>query len=112
MAEERLTSPLQSRKFIAFLLSEMSWKIIILACLWLTKDILLVRTDIDGAGVGMWWFMWTVVIIAGFVEVGYIGGQVWLDRYVDVARIVANGKPPGETGSPPGGEPPSEGETG
>jgi len=93
MSEKR-PSPLQSRKFIAFLMAEASWKAIILVCLYLSKDILMVRTDIDGAGVGMWWFMWTVVIVAGFMEAGFIGSVAWLDRYVDVARITSNGKPP------------------
>ena len=101
-------SPLKSRKFIAYLLAELTWKIILLATLWLTKDVLLARTDIDGAGVGMWWFMWTVVLVAGFVEVGFIGGQAWLDKYVRVASITANGKTPGDKGSPPGADAPQE----
>jgi len=38
-----------------------------------------------------WWFMMSIVVTAGFVEIGYIGGQAWLDRYVRVAEI-ARGK--------------------
>lgn len=82
-------TPLASKKFIAYLLAEITWKIVLLVTLWNGRDILLARTDIDGGGVGMWWFMFTVVIVAGFVEVGFIGGQSWLDKYVRVAQITA-----------------------
>jgi hypothetical protein len=36
--------------------------------------------------------MISVVVTAGFTEVGYIGGQAWLDKYVRVAEIARNAK--------------------
>ena len=86
--------PLKSKKFIAFMVSEATWKTIVLATLFLTRDVLIARTDADGTGFGLWWFLFTVVIIAGFIEAGFIGGQAWLDRYVRVAQITANGGKP------------------
>jgi hypothetical protein len=73
--------PLQSKKFVAFLISEVTWKIIILVCI-----LNLIEADGDG-GVLLHWIMLTAVIIAGFIEAGFIGGQAWLDRYVRIAKI-------------------------
>ena len=72
--------PLQSKKFAAFLISEITWKIIILVCV--VK--LIQQSDED---IGIHTIMLTSVIIAGFIEAGYIGGQAWLDRYVELAKI-------------------------
>ena len=78
--------PLQSKKFVAFLISEITWKIVILVCV--TK--LIQQSD---EAVSLHSIMLTAVIIAGFIEAGYIGGQAWLDRYVKVAQITTgNGK--------------------
>ena len=74
-------SPLQSKKFLAFLLSEVTWKIIILVCI-----LNLIEADGSG-GVLLHWIMLTAVIIAGFIEAGFIGGQAWLDKYVRLAKI-------------------------
>jgi len=81
-------SPLGSKKFIAYLLAEATWKIILLATLWTGKDFLLTRDN-----PWMWWFMFTVVLVAGFIEAGFIGGQTWLDKYVRVATIAAQVRP-------------------
>ena len=86
---EHEKSPLGSKKFIAYLLAEGTWKLILLVTLWSAKDVLLARTDIDSGGVGLWWFLFTVVVVAGFIEAGFIGGQAWLDKYVRVAQIAA-----------------------
>ena len=82
-------SPLQSKKFLAYLLAEASWKIILVITLWSAKDVLLAREDIAGGGAGLWTFMLAVVLIAGFIEAGFILGQAALDKYVRVASIVA-----------------------
>jgi len=89
-------SPLQSRKFIAYLLAELTWKAIIIFALLTMKD-----TFQDIAGWG-WWFLIVTVIVAGFLEVGFIGGQAWLDKYVRVAEIAAKkpAKPDDEPGQP------------
>jgi len=97
-------SPLGSKKFIAYLIAEGTWKLILLATLWGAKDVLLVRDDLSGSNPWMWWFMFTVVLVAGFIEAGFIGGQAWLDKYVRVAQIAA--------GRMPGKSPPAEGEPG
>lgn len=72
--------PLQSKKFAAFLISEITWKIIILVCV-----VKLIHQSDEAIGIHT--IMLTSVIIAGFIEAGYIGGQAWLDRYVEVAKI-------------------------
>lgn len=82
-------TPLASKKFIAYLISSILWKGILLTALFVFKD------QLQSATVAGWWFMVSTVIVAGFVDVGYIGGQAWLDRYVRVAHITMNGKPKG-----------------
>ena len=78
-------SPLSSKKFIAYLLAELSWKVIIIVMLVTWKE------EIVAVGPWAWWVMLTIVLVAGFVEVGFIGGQAWLDKYVRVAKIAATG---------------------
>ena len=79
---------LSSKKFIAYLIAEMTWKLILLVILLRHEPATIARTWIIG-----------IVIVAGFIEAGYIGGQVWLDRYVKVAASVAGQKetPPPKT---------------
>jgi hypothetical protein len=72
--------PLQSKKFIAFLISETTWKLIILICVWK-----LIQHSEEA--VGLHSIMMAAVVIAGFIEAGYIGGQAWLDRYVRVTEL-------------------------
>jgi hypothetical protein len=78
-------SPLSSKKFVAYLLAEITWKLILVVALFTFK------TQLSDASVWGWWFMITTVVIAGFIEVAFIGGQAWLDKYVRVATIVSNG---------------------
>ena len=78
-------SPLESKKFIAYLLAEATWKVVLLVTLWVGRGVLM-----EGhASPMMWGFMLAVVIVAGFIEAGFIGGQTWLDKYVRVAQIAA-----------------------
>ena len=79
----------EDRRFVAFLISTVAWKAILVTTLVLTADLLVTRTDIEGAGGWMWWFLWTIVLVTGFIEAGYIGGQTWLDSYTALARITA-----------------------
>lgn len=78
-------SPLSSKKFVAYLLAEISWKLILVVALFTFK------TQLSDASVWGWWFMITTVVIAGFIEVAFIGGQAWLDKYVRVASLAARG---------------------
>jgi len=78
-------TPFSSKKFLAYLLSELTWKAIIIIALFVWRGEL---SSVTPAG---WWFMFAVVVTAGFLEVAFIGGQAWLDKYVRVASIAANG---------------------
>jgi len=69
---------LRSKKFVAFLISEISWKLVLVAVLWWGKDMIL------GGTFGL---LMSIILIAGFVEVGYILGQAYLDRYLQVATL-------------------------
>lgn len=76
-------SPLHSKKFLAYLLAEATWKLILVITL-LT----------DGDSAALWAFMLAIVLVAGFIEAGFILGQAALDKYVRVARIAAGGDEP------------------
>ena len=68
-------SSLQSKKFHAYLLAEFTWKIILglMVYRWVDK-----RASV----------MIAVIIMAGFIECGYILGQAALDRYVRVTALL------------------------
>jgi uncharacterized membrane protein YciS (DUF1049 family) len=65
-------TPLQSKKFIAFLLADISWSVLLAYSIY--------RGETQTVTLAM-------VLVKGFVEAGYIGGQAWLDRYVRVAAL-------------------------
>jgi len=101
-------SPFTSKKFIAFLVAEVSWKIVF---------IIMIFTMTNGMAKAL---MLATVIIVGFIEVTFIGGQAALDKYVRVAEITMHGQQnvvPHGTGVQVGGdllppefdEPPGEG---
>jgi len=72
---------LESKKFVAFLVAEVTWKILVGLILVLAyKDSKLEWNALLS--------VLTVVTIAGFVETGYILGQASLDKYAKVAEIV------------------------
>lgn len=75
-------SPLQSKKFIAYMLTESLWKGIIFTMIWTHGDNLTMQGSLLAA-----------LLVAGFISVAYIGGQAALDHYTRVARIVG-GKGP------------------
>ena len=75
-------SPLRSKKFLAFLLSEITWKLLagaVLAWAWNT----------DAIEFHAFIVLLVIVILAAFVEVGFILGQAGLDRFVRLATIAA-----------------------
>jgi len=78
-------SPLQSKKFIAYLIAEISWKIMAGLFMYLGHD------TMEGK---MFMVLMAIIITAGFIEVGFILGQAYIDKYVRVASIVTNGKDP------------------
>jgi hypothetical protein len=71
-------TPLQSRKFIAFLVAEVTWKILAALVLFWGKDAIPLQ---------VWAILLAIVLVAGFVEVGYIVGQAYLDKYLRIAQI-------------------------
>jgi hypothetical protein len=80
--------PLQSKKFCAYLISEVGWKIILL---WLLYDL---RSKFDHYSFVV---IITLIIVSGFIQVGYILGQAALDKYVITAQnITEMGKPVGK----------------
>ena len=68
--------PLKSKKFIAYLLAEFGWKLIILFLLYQ------IQGKIDHYTLVL---LVTTVIVSGFIQIGYILGQAALDKYVQAA---------------------------
>ena len=68
--------PLKSKKFIAYLLAEFGWKLIILFLLYQ------IHGKIDHYSLVL---LVTTVIVSGFIQIGYILGQAALDKYVSAA---------------------------
>ena len=77
MSEKKKLSPLQSKKFMAYLIAEAGWKIILGFLLYTY-----------GSGIEHYSFMvmMTLIIVSGFIQVGYILGQTALDKYVYLAE--------------------------
>lgn len=76
--------PLQSRKFLAYLVAEVTWKIalIVLLCLGIKHEAI----DLTVGSIAL-----AIVVVAGFMEVVYVGGQAALDRYTQIANIAVRG---------------------
>jgi hypothetical protein len=70
--------PLSSKKFLAYLLADVGWKIILG---------ILIYKNCEGKQLVL---LLTIVIVSGFVQTGYILGQAALDRYVRIAEITTN----------------------
>lgn len=75
--------PLQSKKFIAYLIADIGWKIILLYILVQTKSTLEHYT---------FSVLITLIIVSGFIQVGYILGQAALDKYLKVTDNLVNEK--------------------
>jgi len=83
--------PMQSKKFIAYLVAELTWKAIV---------VLLIFVGREAMPKSLFFLLLAVVLIAGFIEVGYILSTNALDKYTRLAQIAvnANGKINGTTG--------------
>ena len=75
------TTPLQSKKFVAYLVAEITWKALAVLVLFWGKDSIPTQ---------VWAILLAIILVAGFVEVGYILGQAALEKYIQVAQIAAN----------------------
>ena len=69
--------PLKSKKFIAYLIAELSWKLLIFYVIYKYQD-----------KIEHYAFMVLVamIITSGFIQIGYILGQAALDKYAYVAQ--------------------------
>lgn len=79
----REKSHLESKKFAAWFISEMTWKVILVIALIQWKN------DLTQVSTGAWWLLLSIVVTAGFIGIGFILGQAALDKYVRVAEIAA-----------------------
>ena len=69
-------APMKSKKFIAYLIADIGWKVIILYMLMHLKS------KIETSELT---FLLTVVITSGVIQIGYILGQAALDKYINAA---------------------------
>ena len=71
--------PLKSKKFVAYLIAELSWKFLIF---WVLFEY---KTKIEHYA-----FMTLVAMIvtSGFIQIGYILGQAALDKYAYTASNI------------------------
>jgi uncharacterized protein YneF (UPF0154 family) len=83
MATPRITKsgadklPLQSKKFVAYIIADLGWKAAI--CLLLYQ----LHAKFDYYSTSL---LLTLIIVSGFIQVGYILGEVALDRYTRMAE--------------------------
>jgi hypothetical protein len=83
-------SPLKSKKFIAFLVAYLSLVgLAVLTLVW--------AWDLNEISNRVFFLQLAIVIVLGFLAVGYILGQAGLDRYVRLAQIAADGATKGRT---------------
>jgi len=68
--------PLKSKKFLAYLIADIGWKILMFYVVWEYK------TQIDHYA---FMVLVTMIVTSGFIQIGYILGQAALDKYTHVA---------------------------
>jgi hypothetical protein len=73
---------LQSKKLLAYLVAELTWKVLLGLALW--------RDPSEGAFPR--WTLITMVIVMGFLEVGYILGQAYVDQFIHATRLRTTNK--------------------
>jgi hypothetical protein len=84
-SQVRDTGPLQSKKFLAYLIAELTSKILLACGLFILKD-----QFVEGT-VWHWWWMITMTICVVFLEVGTILGIAYVDKFVRTAQVLAAG---------------------
>ena len=70
-------APHKSKKFLAYLIAELGWK----ACIFY-----LVLQYGDKLGFHLFSLLMTVIVVSGFIQVGYILGQASLDKYIQAIK--------------------------
>jgi len=83
MLRETDKLPMQSKKFIAYLIAEAGWKAILGYMLWQMQS----KFDQYSFVVVV-----TLISVSGFIQVGYILGEVALDRYTRMAEALRREK--------------------
>ena len=93
--EQHEKSPLQSKKFLAFVFAEFGFFVLMGMMLYLQ--------EIDKVASNLAFMV--LAVTAGFLAVAYIGGQALVDRYIRVA-LITMGKdvPEPEPEQPPEGD--------
>lgn len=77
MSQESINKlPLRSKKFLAYLIADLGWKILMFYVIWEYK------TQIDHYA---FMTLVTMIVTSGFIQIGYILGQAALDKYTHVA---------------------------
>ena len=66
--------PLKSKKFLAYLIADFGWKILIGYTIWKEESK-------EQIGYTTFLILLSMVITAGFIQIGYILGQAMLDKY-------------------------------
>ena len=75
---------LQSKKFVAYLVAELTWKaVLVFLLVWFNGELL-------QAGAWIWGTILAIVVCATFLEVGYILGQAGLDLFVRGIGLVSD----------------------
>ena len=94
-----------SKKAKAYLIGEITWKMIILATLGI-QAFVIYTDNMPAATIALAFIalQTSIVLVAGFLEVSYIGKQGDLDKFLGLAKIAsASGlkvKPDGTLGKP------------
>lgn len=81
MAETKSLSPLQSKKFISYLLFMLLMKPILLFSIYYC---------VSAPAVLIQLIPLTIIIVDGFVAAGYILGQAGLDKFIRMSQIAAD----------------------
>ena len=66
--------PLKSKKFLAYLIADFGWKILIGYTIWKEESK-------EQIGYTTFLILLSMIVTAGFIQIGYILGQAMLDKY-------------------------------
>jgi len=97
---------MQSKKAKAYLLGEITWKTIILVTL-IIQGMVIYTDNMPTAPIALAFvgLQTAIVLVAGFLEVSYIGKQGDLDKFLGLAKIASKSgmtmKPDGSLTKPP-----------
>lgn len=73
--------PLESKKFVAYLIADLGWKIALFYILYQSQS----KFDHYNFSVVI-----TLLIVSGFIQVGYILGQAALDKYLTLNEKITS----------------------